>query len=759
MKVLTKQRLKNKDRLRTILERQILTDLAHHNFVVNCHWAFQDRDDLYLILDYVSNGDLFSLLNYEFTELQVSFIIAQLVLALTHLHRNNIIYRDLKPENILLDDQGYIKLTDFGLSKQLASSQETTNSFCGTVEYMAPEIIKREGHGTVTDFWSLGILIYEMLFGKLPFRSPNNNRRETMELIVKAKLRMPGEISKNTQLMLRDCLKRKPEKRIGYGTDGEAVIKNHTFFSWLDWNELYRKEMRSPIMNIISASQKSNKISQTDKNKYKEFGMNEKRNNVNAAPVSEECHTTFLKFDFVPETPKDETSDFSFSLLTKKMSTTMISDEVKGLPVIPSKQNSQNVQNQNLDGSSQTNGQIAHSTISPQNTTNNTNNNQPNAENKKRRSRSSSPDSGSFHDNKIECAQMTYDIKHRLSIKLYENFCQHASFLPVVNVNQDFQSIMMAEAAEHFEPRIDVEFDEAKEKFDEHITLKDRINLLPKMEAFSEKECQSILKHLGILLLYIHKYKCVINMLTSHKIGYKSKNSGHKFIKILDLTCLEDISSNDQEFQKGKLSNFLSYCHIMEEILYKNFEVYNRRISNDLRGFRVFITQLRDSAIQEMQTCKYSNKEYIRDIWQHPWVCHPSAVTDVGILVDRSSLEGHAGSGSISSSSSNNSNGSILIQPTSRLPAIPPQANPLNLNPGNQHQNVISHSQPNANNNNTQHQTPLLQIPPFVPPATRAASQRSQRVENGQNMQDTTAGFTLGNITGSGLAMRRAQQN
>jgi serine/threonine protein kinase len=161
MKILNKTSLKIKDRLRTVLERRILTSFNHPN-LVNCHYAFQTTSDLYLILDYVAGGDLFSLLGFTFTEDQVKFVCAELVLAITYLHRNCILYRDLKPENILIDEIGHVKLTDFGLSKLLKHREEITSSFCGTVEYMAPEIVSKEGHGLAADYWSMGAGMHQV---------------------------------------------------------------------------------------------------------------------------------------------------------------------------------------------------------------------------------------------------------------------------------------------------------------------------------------------------------------------------------------------------------------------------------------------------------------------------------------------------------------------------------------------------------------------------------------------------------------------
>ena len=183
MKVLRKATLKVRDRVRSKMERNILADV-NHPFIVKLNYAFQTEGKLYLVLDYLRGGDLFTRLNKEvmFTEEDVKFYLAELALALDHLHSLGIIYRDLKPENILLDSGGHINLTDFGLSKE-AVNEEKTFSFCGTVEYMAPEIISRKGHTAAVDWWSFGVLMFEMLTGSLPFSGAG--RKETMQQILK----------------------------------------------------------------------------------------------------------------------------------------------------------------------------------------------------------------------------------------------------------------------------------------------------------------------------------------------------------------------------------------------------------------------------------------------------------------------------------------------------------------------------------------------------------------------------------------------
>uniref|UniRef100_A0A8C9UH69 non-specific serine/threonine protein kinase n=1 Tax=Serinus canaria TaxID=9135 RepID=A0A8C9UH69_SERCA len=235
-----------RDRVRTKMERDILVEV-NHPFIVKLHYAFQTEGKLYLILDFLRGGDLFTRLSKEvmFTEDDVKFYLAELALALDHLHSLGIIYRDLKPENILLDEEGHIKLTDFGLSKESIDHEKKAYSFCGTVEYMAPEVVNRRGHTQSADWWSFGVLMFEMLTGTLPFQG--KDRKETMTMILKAKLGMPQFLSLEAQSLLRMLFKRNPANRLGAGPDGVEEIKRHAFFSKIDWNKLYRREIHPPF--------------------------------------------------------------------------------------------------------------------------------------------------------------------------------------------------------------------------------------------------------------------------------------------------------------------------------------------------------------------------------------------------------------------------------------------------------------------------------------------------------------------------------
>uniref|UniRef100_A0A3Q3JBG8 Ribosomal protein S6 kinase n=1 Tax=Monopterus albus TaxID=43700 RepID=A0A3Q3JBG8_MONAL len=222
MKVLKKATLKVRDRVRSKMERDILAEV-NHPFIVKLHYAFQTEGKLYLILDFLRGGDLFTRLSKEvmFTEEDVKFYLAELALALDHLHSLGIIYRDLKPENILLDEEGHIKITDFGLSKEAIDHDKRAYSFCGTIEYMAPEVVNRRGHTQSADWWSFGVLMFEMLTGSLPFQG--KDRKETMALILKAKLGMPQFLSPEVQSLLRALFKRNPANRLDDGSN----LKRH----------------------------------------------------------------------------------------------------------------------------------------------------------------------------------------------------------------------------------------------------------------------------------------------------------------------------------------------------------------------------------------------------------------------------------------------------------------------------------------------------------------------------------------------------
>jgi serine/threonine protein kinase len=246
MKVLRKEAIiARKQVAHTRAEKSILQKIQHP-FIVRLHYAFQTKDKLYMILEFVNGGELFHHLKKDgrFPEVRVRFYAAEIVSAIAHLHSLGIVYRDLKPENILLDSEGHICITDFGLSKELKEG-EGTHTFCGTPEYLAPEVLKGQGHGHGVDWWSLRTLIYEMLTGLPPFYSQNINIM--YQKILNGELRFPSYVSPEAQSLLEGLLTRDVEKRLGSGPEGGKDIKNHPFFKGIDWEKLDRKEIEPPF--------------------------------------------------------------------------------------------------------------------------------------------------------------------------------------------------------------------------------------------------------------------------------------------------------------------------------------------------------------------------------------------------------------------------------------------------------------------------------------------------------------------------------
>lgn len=170
MKVINKKYLIRNQQLRyAVTECNVLKAISHP-FILKLHYAFQTPDHLYMILDYCPGGDLsFHIVKNLFEEEEAAFFIAELILAIEHLHAHDIIYRDLKPENILIDSEGHIKLADFGLAKENVSNDKTTTSFCGSPAYLSPEMVNRRGVGKAADIYGIGACLYEMISGTPPF--------------------------------------------------------------------------------------------------------------------------------------------------------------------------------------------------------------------------------------------------------------------------------------------------------------------------------------------------------------------------------------------------------------------------------------------------------------------------------------------------------------------------------------------------------------------------------------------------------------
>ncbi|XP_037656156.1 ribosomal protein S6 kinase beta-1-like isoform X4 [Choloepus didactylus] len=253
MKVLKKAMIVRnaKDTAHTKAERNILEEVKHP-FIVDLIYAFQTGGKLYLILEYLSRGELFMQLEREgiFMEDTACFYLAEISMALGHLHQKGFIYRDLKPENIMLNHQSHVKLTDFGLCKESIHDGTVTHTFCRTIEYMAPEILTRSGHNRAVDWWSLGALMYDMLTGAPPFTG--ENRKKTIDKILKCKLNLPPYLTQEARDLLKKLLKRNAASRLGAGPGDAGEVQAHPFFRHINWEELLAWKVELPFKPLAN---------------------------------------------------------------------------------------------------------------------------------------------------------------------------------------------------------------------------------------------------------------------------------------------------------------------------------------------------------------------------------------------------------------------------------------------------------------------------------------------------------------------------
>ncbi|KAJ4712232.1 Serine/threonine-protein kinase [Melia azedarach] len=231
-------------------ERDILTKVTHP-FIVQLRYSFQTKSKLYLILDFINGGHLFFHLYRQgiFSEDQARFYTAEIVTAVSHLHMCGIVHRDLKPENILMDADGHVMLTDFGLAKEIDESSRS-NSMCGTTEYMAPEILLSRGHNKDADWWSVGILLYEMLTGQPPFT--HANRQKLQQRIINEKVKLPPYLTSEAHSLLKGLLQKDPSRRLGSGPIGGDEIKHHKWFRSINWKKLEAREMLPKFQPDVS---------------------------------------------------------------------------------------------------------------------------------------------------------------------------------------------------------------------------------------------------------------------------------------------------------------------------------------------------------------------------------------------------------------------------------------------------------------------------------------------------------------------------
>ena len=230
-------------------EREFLSKL-HHPFIVNMHYAFQDKDNLYLVMDMLSGGDLrYHISRYrKFSEEQTRFFMSNMIYALKYIHENNVIHRDIKPENLVLDENGYVRITDFGIAKE--NMPDNSSETSGTPGYMAPEVMKAKNHSFPVDFFAIGVIGYEFMLGKRPYYGKNRQEIKEQMLSKEAVIKeenIPKGWSSDSVDFINHLLKRKIGERLG-SKDGAKELMRHSWLKYYPWEELIKKNLCSPFV-------------------------------------------------------------------------------------------------------------------------------------------------------------------------------------------------------------------------------------------------------------------------------------------------------------------------------------------------------------------------------------------------------------------------------------------------------------------------------------------------------------------------------
>ena len=274
IKILNKKNVHNKFELQNIkTERTVLAKL-NHPFIQKLYYAFQTKGNLYFITQFMHGGELnyhiYKEPNNYFSEEKARFYASEIILAINYLHKNNCIYRDLKPENVLIDITGHIKLIDFGLSKLCEGYPCKTRTLCGTPEYLAPEVLFEKEYGIEVDWWSLGVILYEMLSGYLPFKIIPSEK--VTKNIYKKRIKMFKHFSKNAENLIKRLLEYNPKKRITF----DGIIK-HPFFKGTNWDKIEKLETNPPFIPEISDDNLFQYFD-SEKDLYDEYAAHEKGN-------------------------------------------------------------------------------------------------------------------------------------------------------------------------------------------------------------------------------------------------------------------------------------------------------------------------------------------------------------------------------------------------------------------------------------------------------------------------------------------------
>ncbi|CAC70087.1 Serine/threonine-protein kinase akt-2 [Caenorhabditis elegans] len=241
----------------TLTENRVLYACVHP-FLTLLKYSFQAQYHICFVMEFANGGELFTHLQRckTFSEARTRFYGSEIILALGYLHHRNIVYRDMKLENLLLDRDGHIKITDFGLCKEEIKYGDKTSTFCGTPEYLAPEVIEDIDYDRSVDWWGVGVVMYEMMCGRLPFSAKENGK--LFELITTCDLKFPNRLSPEAVTLLSGLLERVPAKRLGAGPDDAREVSRAEFFKDVDWEATLRKEVEPPFKpNVMSETDTS----------------------------------------------------------------------------------------------------------------------------------------------------------------------------------------------------------------------------------------------------------------------------------------------------------------------------------------------------------------------------------------------------------------------------------------------------------------------------------------------------------------------
>ena len=323
MKVLNKKFISLEDQEEHTKTERFILEKINNPFIISLKFSFQTQKNLFLITDFINGGEIYHLLQEKgkFSEELTKFYICELIIALKHLHKNKIIYRDLKPENILINEDGHIKLCDFGLSKILNpysislsafSYSEIKNTYknntkaftlCGTKDYLAPEVVVGKGYDKNVDWWSLGILMYEMLTGILPFTEENKNSNKINIQKYNNKIFKHSALNNDNYDLICKLLQLNPKKRLS-----DDKIKHHVYFRDVNWDLVYNKKIKPPFIPIIKNEFDISNFDPmfTDINSYafdeeNEYDNNNRNNNSNSLDKKkiEMQEFDYYNFDYI----------------------------------------------------------------------------------------------------------------------------------------------------------------------------------------------------------------------------------------------------------------------------------------------------------------------------------------------------------------------------------------------------------------------------------------------------------------------------